>query len=470
MRMKTLKTFLIIALACLAIPPGARAQYYNWQITHQGLDSGFRYVFTAIDCYGEVCTAAGEKQSTSSPPYTNTIMFFRSTDGGLTWAEQDPGLPVTESSATNYIQQVQQIDSLNAFGAADSGLVVRTTDGGNTWVREDLPLPDSLGTFLLGSFHFSDPMTGIATAFSTVYNIYTTSNGGESWNLSPWYPWTPATMCHSDSGEKFRTISYENGPLYYTSDDWETVDSTSILFPSGEGNPGDTGSIEFCNFLGQDTLVGCGVHFTAHDGTVGATYPLIITSTDNGEHWANAYTSGVVSELQCLSNLDRDIVFCGGVSNFPHILYSTDHGMTWNVDTIALDGLYSQTISGVAVTSDNTAVAILGSTLGNIAYLIRGTPATAAVKQSDDVNTSIQIYPNPFSQSTQITFTSPSAGYAEVSIVNMLGVEVARLFSGELGAGEHNFSWSNPTGLPDGTYECLVRMNGQVETLPVVKF
>ncbi len=50
----------------------------------------------------------------------------------------------------------------------------------------------------------------------------------------------------------------------------------------------------------------------------------------------------------------------------------------------------------------------------------------------------------------------------------MLGVEVARLFSGELESGEHNFSWSNPAGLQDGAYECLVRMNGQVETLPVV--
>ncbi len=58
--------------------------------------------------------------------------------------------------------------------------------------------------------------------------------------------------------------------------------------------------------------------------------------------------------------------------------------------------------------------------------------------------------------------------------MNMLGVEVARLFSGELEAptngapGEHKFVWSDPTGLPDGVYECLVRMNGQVETLPVV--
>jgi hypothetical protein len=32
------------------------------------------------------------------------------------------------------------------------------------------------------------------------------------------------------------------------------------------------------------------------------------------------------------------------------------------------------------------------------------------------------------------------------------------------------FLLGNPTGLPDGVYECLVRMNGQVETVPVVKF
>jgi hypothetical protein len=82
---------------------------------------------------------------------------------------------------------------------------------------------------------------------------------------------------------------------------------------------------------------------------------------------------------------------------------------------------------------------------------------------------------NPFSQSTEITFTSEAAGYADISIVNLLGEQVARLFSGELGAGEHSFLWSTPTGLPDGTYECLVRINGQVDdrsstvqALPVV--
>ncbi|MDP4198876.1 MAG: hypothetical protein Q8922_15355 [Bacteroidota bacterium] len=51
--------------------------------------------------------------------------------------------------------------------------------------------------------------------------------------------------------------------------------------------------------------------------------------------------------------------------------------------------------------------------------------------------------------------------------MNLLGVEVARIFSGELTAGEHSFAL-NPSGLPDGMYECLIRMNGHVETLPVM--
>ena len=48
-------------------------------------------------------------------------------------------------------------------------------------------------------------------------------------------------------------------------------------------------------------------------------------------------------------------------------------------------------------------------------------------------------------------------------MVNVLGAPVAHLFSGGLDAGEHEFMWGKPPGLPDGTYECIVRMNGGVE-------
>jgi photosystem II stability/assembly factor-like uncharacterized protein len=91
------------------------------------------------------------------------------------------------------------------------------------------------------------------------------------------------------------------------------------------------------------------------------------------------------------------------------------------------------------------------------------------VEQESQLTSMLAAFPNPFSQSTQITFTPPASGYAEISIFNQLGVEVARLFSGDLDAGhQHNFTFNNTAGLPDGIYECLLRMNGQTAKLPLV--
>jgi len=76
-------------------------------------------------------------------------------------------------------------------------------------------------------------------------------------------------------------------------------------------------------------------------------------------------------------------------------------------------------------------------------------------------------HPNPFSQSSTITFSCAEPGVGEVTIVNLLGAEVARLFSGELGAGEHSFQW-DASGAAAGVYECVVRAGGQVQRVKIV--
>jgi hypothetical protein len=156
------------------------------------------------------------------------------------------------------------------------------------------------------------------------------------------------------------------------------------------------------------------------------------------------------------------------------ILFSSDDGEDWSF-TNASTGLPNVTIDALFIdVSYIYAGAALGTGVLNAGVWRRPLSdfGISSVTQTPvQIKPKLHIYPNPFSQSTQITFTLQAAGYEEVSIVNMLGVEVARLFSGELGAGEHSFLWGKPTGLPelpDGMYECLVRMNGQVETLPIL--
>jgi len=57
---------------------------------------------------------------------------------------------------------------------------------------------------------------------------------------------------------------------------------------------------------------------------------------------------------------------------------------------------------------------------------------------------------------------------ARVTVVNLLGEEVARVFEGALPSGEHSFVWSKPPGLPGGMYECVVQMNGTARQIPIV--
>lgn len=52
-----------------------------------------------------------------------------------------------------------------------------------------------------------------------------------------------------------------------------------------------------------------------------------------------------------------------------------------------------------------------------------------------------QNFPNPFNQSTKIRFTTSARSDFELVIYNMLGQSVRVLGRGEIGAGEHTFSW-----------------------------
>ncbi len=96
-----------------------------------------------------------------------------------------------------------------------------------------------------------------------------------------------------------------------------------------------------------------------------------------------------------------------------------------------------------------------------------GTAPMGVSQNSSAASADLRSYPNPFSQSATISFSSPESGYADVSVVNLLGVEVARLFSGEMDAGEHSFTW-DASGVAPGMYECVVRMNGNVHQIPIL--
>ena len=62
-----------------------------------------------------------------------------------------------------------------------------------------------------------------------------------------------------------------------------------------------------------------------------------------------------------------------------------------------------------------------------------------------------QNYPNPFNPNTTIAFSLSEATEVKLKIFDMLGKQVATLFSGKLSAGQHKLSW-HAMNMPSGIY------------------
>jgi hypothetical protein len=193
------------------------------------------------------------------------------------------------------------------------------------------------------------------------------------------------------------------------------------------------------------------VNVTLSDDTVG----LVAHRID----FVNTSNALIVVDSAVLTNLNAQFAIAQLFPGIPDTVLPNDtFGMIVVFGGDDTGGIYRDTV-----------VLSVGDPTSFYVYLTGKSFSTSRVLQNSfSASAVLRNYPNPFSQQSTIEFSSTQQGYAEVTIMNLLGSEVAQLFSGELSAGEHTFTW-NATGLPNGMYECIVRMNGQVQRVAIVK-
>ena len=446
--MKEIRIAVFTALLCLTFASGTRAQL-RWHVTHNKNVPPYVYTFDAVSSYGETCTATGLIWDTTIHSRINSvrIMLFRSTDGGETWTEQDPGLPRERSNALNQLTVVQQIDSLSAVAIGDTGLIVRTFDGGVTWERQSC---NTLANLL--DVHFSDPMTGIVIANGDT-DVFTTSDGGRHWRSTvlPSFGYYPVTG-HSDGAGRFRVMDYEAGPFYSTSDWWQSIDSSDVFPRSDISNV-----VYYCSYLSADTLIAYGSNFrVSGDGSPRLT---MTRSLDGGHTWAQmSVPDSVVTSPGRMSDLSRDFVLMPGRTTSGHIRYgiSEDHGMSWHFDPLVPDTLDRTGLASVTVTPKGNAIGIFHFPTP------RGIPGTIAVgkrgiERVDGVERiiySTSIYPNPGSD--RVAIASPAAASRPVWLIDVLGRVVLR---DKLDASGN--VTLNVSTLPAGIYGAMLDVDGK---------
>jgi hypothetical protein len=104
-----------------------------------------------------------------------------------------------------------------------------------------------------------------------------------------------------------------------------------------------------------------------------------------------------------------------------------------------------------------------GDELVDIAALLANDPLfyPTGLSEADITLSDVQVYPNPFSHSTNITFSLQSAQYVRVKIFNLSGQELRHLYSGIESSGQHTHVWDRRdeagNQLPAGLYTYAIQ-------------
>ncbi|HZK75321.1 MAG TPA: T9SS type A sorting domain-containing protein, partial [Candidatus Kapabacteria bacterium] len=381
-------------------------------------------------------------------------------NNGVSWQASDNGLPrwTTINSMLPFAGQLfaEVLNNGNGCNFNTPNALYRSANGGNSWIKSDSGIPVGFlgqGNTTRGAsdllFSFSNNLFALGTG------IYRSTDTGRTWFESdsgiaislPWLSEVDAFLNQGGtlyaSAGAYSDDRFIYGALFKSTDSGTTWSKTL-------NSPG------FPVFI----LASSGSNiFAARYYTYGQPEGGLFLSSNGGNSWDSLPCPIVPASIAA----DRNSLFTAGrAGDFSfggnEIYFSQDAGSTWK--------LVSEGEPFGAVTS----LLVFNN------YLYAGTwdsgvwrrPLSdfgiSSVAQTPVTPTEIQSYPNPFSQRATITFTAESQGYADVRVVNLLGAPVVQLYSGELSAGEHEFSW-DASGFAPGIYECEVRMNGQVQRI-----
>ena len=321
-----------------------------------------------------------------------------------------------------------------------------STDCGINWSQSNLP-GSIFYSFIvqLGNDFFAS--TARFAPGGCDSDVFRSTDKGKTWSVvfNGLLPVVYSSLAvFSDNRLIFAGSSDDDHYACYESDNlgtgWESIDSTIISCCGKSNGPYYPSSI-CCLAPTVVTQIGTAL--------LGIDSGRLYSSTDDEVTWK------LVGDLQndsviSAATLDNNLFVCAKGGN---LFLSTDTGVSWERIN---NGLIDSTISFVVVTDKYLFAANINDSLWRRPLSDFG---IAAVSEPPKNGQSVQIFPNPFSGSTTISFSSETSGYADVSIANALGAEVAHLYSGELATGEHSFTWSDPN-ICNGMYECLVRMNG----------
>ncbi|HZK76300.1 MAG TPA: T9SS type A sorting domain-containing protein, partial [Candidatus Kapabacteria bacterium] len=436
----------------------------------------------------------------SSPP-NSVIALFRSTDRGISWNQVNYTCPNGPGTL--------------AFGDALHGIALGTAlteDGGYTWDCLDTSIYATGPPAMYPSGFDASAYYDVTQWFGVKYICLSTDRGSTWSALFPQPSGSPdflpvghhlffvfpnELIWTNDNGITFDTLSFNytgslagfikrapDGTLW-AGDDLDLYvsrDNGNSWVSQSENVPYSQDSFQLTyTFLPVDSITG---FVKTSDGG-------ILRTTDAGVSWQQDF---ILPTLIIDSrHWYHEMLISGHVGT-----YTSDAGTTWNVVPItpggynggmffAVDsvrwllGDYYTTNAGAtwvpipgwnAANGINFTVVDSSTAFGgqlwrlDMPWYIKPQQSVTSAPMTAEPPPAAS--PNPTSESTTLSFTTPSAGTVKIELFDVLGNKVTGGFSEILGAGNHTHPVSL-AGLPAGIYYARIATSSGIQTIKLAK-
>jgi len=410
--------------------------------------------FFALLFWASVSSAQWTDQSSGSTHWMNSLYFIdhntgwicgyngsdnmllHTTDGGVNWIPQN--MPVT-----SFISEVTFVNATTGWAVGVDGTIMKSTDSGETWVAQTIAT-----TKAVQSVYFVDENTGWVVGQSGI--VFHSTDGGTTWN--------PQTSGVSNRLIRVRFLNSQvgwasgwGGAIIYTADGGTTW--TQQTSPSGfdlisisiidENNVWISGNLGGGGKGAANTLFDNGHLIHTSDG--GATWEFQRISTE----YINA-----VSFVDLMNGWSFG---SGG-----NIFHTNDGGVTWHqqlsggTDHLVM-GQFTDIMNGWVTGAD-----------GVIKHTGNG-GTTVGINEFETKNSlNVSNEPNPFTESTKISYSVSEAGIVEISIYDSYGKKISTLLNENMPAGNHTSNW-DASAYSAGMYFCIVKAGAQTVTQKMIK-
>jgi uncharacterized protein (TIGR03437 family) len=294
--------------------------------------------------------------------------FWKSSDGGLTWAEAASGLPST-GPGIQYFKAFS--DTVTYLYAQIGGSLYKSSDGAKTWILQS-NLPTTSGTFVIAEA-VRTRMFYIDTATLTVYSTF--NEGGA---------WQPTSQQLTALVPPSSVISGIGVPYYDSNDLYVTVN-----FPGTDADTTTYASIDEGPFTDQ-TSTGLGPFLKILSGSTGPTYALttppntFFISLNSGQSWQPLGSSGLNRfTMTAVDPAGGRTTLYGVETTYPStipvaLVQSTDSGNSWGTIPATITPSIGKPVSSFNITVEQGAPYSVSFTVQTAESPVWQTPVTIA--------------------------------------------------------------------------------------------